>query len=171
MPFAIRRDDELVSGRIDRLVRIYDGSCLAAAEILDFKSDAIGRDDEAALTERLEFYRPQLAPIGRPWPTCSAWLLKTSVPGWCSCSLDASCLFESCSGQWSVVSGQWSVVSGQWSVVSGQWAVGSGQWAVGSGQWKSHHLQSMDYSLQPVPEPISYSNMRLCYSLAWHSPA
>ena len=61
LPFAIRRDDELVSGRIDRLVRIYDGSCLAAAEILDFKSDAIGRDDEAALTERLEFYRPQLA--------------------------------------------------------------------------------------------------------------
>jgi len=60
LPFAIRRGDELVSGRIDRLVRIYDDGQLVAAEILDFKSDKLPQGDVAGWQERVQFYRPQL---------------------------------------------------------------------------------------------------------------
>jgi hypothetical protein len=47
----------LVEGIVDRLVLVYQGGCVVAAEIIDFKVDQI---DASNLTERIEHYRPQL---------------------------------------------------------------------------------------------------------------
>jgi len=64
-PFAVRTDaGELVTGRFDRLVVIRDASgAAAAAEVLDYKTDAIeaGADVEAFVAERLEAHTDQLA--------------------------------------------------------------------------------------------------------------
>lgn len=60
LPFALREDDVIVSGRIDRLVVLYDGMRPIGAEVVDFKTDAIPADDPAALQARTDFYRPQL---------------------------------------------------------------------------------------------------------------
>ena len=57
-PFACRFDRTLISGIIDRLVLWFDGSQLIAAELLDFKTDAV--DDPPALAARVATYRPQL---------------------------------------------------------------------------------------------------------------
>ncbi len=48
----------LIEGVVDRLVLVYEGGCVVAAEIIDFKVDNI---DDSNLTERIEHYRPQLA--------------------------------------------------------------------------------------------------------------
>jgi len=58
--FAVLDDESLLSGSIDRLVLIYDGEELVAAEIIDFKTDTIVADDPAKLTEKVDYYRPQL---------------------------------------------------------------------------------------------------------------
>jgi ATP-dependent exoDNAse (exonuclease V) beta subunit len=59
-PFAVREADEILSGKIDRLVVLYDGDRPIAADVLDFKTDAIAEQDRQALDARVEFYRPQL---------------------------------------------------------------------------------------------------------------
>jgi ATP-dependent exoDNAse (exonuclease V) beta subunit len=51
-PIAVRVGDQLVNGRIDRLLRLND-----AAIVYDFKTDMISRD---TLQERVEFYRLQV---------------------------------------------------------------------------------------------------------------
>jgi hypothetical protein len=63
-PFAVRLDNQLLSGRFDRVV-VYrsvgpglPGQALGA-EILDFKTDRIA-PDKSNLPERIERYRPQL---------------------------------------------------------------------------------------------------------------
>ena len=56
--FAVRNDSQLLSGSIDRIVWIYAGQQLVAADILDFKTD-LAEDDEAVNKKR-EYYRPQL---------------------------------------------------------------------------------------------------------------
>ena len=48
----------LIEGIVDRIVLVYEGGCVTAAEIIDFKVDQI---DGSNLTERIEHYRPQLA--------------------------------------------------------------------------------------------------------------
>ena len=48
----------LIEGIVDRLVLVYEGGCVVAAEIIDFKVDQI---DDSNLTQRIEHYRPQLA--------------------------------------------------------------------------------------------------------------
>jgi ATP-dependent helicase/nuclease subunit A len=58
-PFAVVAGDQLVSGNIDRLVLIRAGTKLVGADIVDFKTDGLGRDDEY-LSEKVAFYRPQL---------------------------------------------------------------------------------------------------------------
>ncbi|MFK7769083.1 MAG: hypothetical protein AB8B55_17805 [Mariniblastus sp.] len=55
--FAAMLDGELLSGVIDRLVLVYQGSKLVAADVIDFKSDRV---DGENLQERIEHYRPQL---------------------------------------------------------------------------------------------------------------
>jgi ATP-dependent exoDNAse (exonuclease V) beta subunit len=64
-PFAIRDGDAILSGKIDRLVVLYDAARPLGADILDFKTDAILPGDAAALDARVAWYRPQLAAYRR----------------------------------------------------------------------------------------------------------
>ncbi len=59
-PFALREDDVILSGAIDRLVALYDGDRPVGADVIDFKTDVLPAGDAAALEARVEFYRPQL---------------------------------------------------------------------------------------------------------------
>ncbi len=59
--FAVRDGNTVLSGFIDRLVLIYAGDQLVAADIVDYKSDALPDNDAAALAAKIEHYRPQLA--------------------------------------------------------------------------------------------------------------
>jgi ATP-dependent helicase/nuclease subunit A len=56
--FAVRDGSVLLGGSIDRLVSLSCGGKLIAAEIIDFKTDQVA--GEAAIDERIAFYRPQL---------------------------------------------------------------------------------------------------------------
>ncbi|MFO0871671.1 MAG: UvrD-helicase domain-containing protein [Pirellulales bacterium] len=58
--FAVRLDERLVSGTIDRLVLLRPHEQVLAADIVDYKTDALEADDPAALQARIDFYRPQL---------------------------------------------------------------------------------------------------------------
>jgi ATP-dependent exoDNAse (exonuclease V) beta subunit len=59
LPFALRRDDSVVAGSIDRLVVRRDaGGRVVDAEVLDWKTDRVESDD--ALASRVAHYRPQL---------------------------------------------------------------------------------------------------------------
>ncbi len=57
-PFACRFERTLISGIIDRLVLWSSADRIVAAEIIDFKTDAI--TDRASLDARVAAYRPQL---------------------------------------------------------------------------------------------------------------
>jgi ATP-dependent helicase/nuclease subunit A len=57
--FVVPEGGKLWTGSLDRIVWLSDESGTVAADILDFKTDAIG-DDQAALAQRTEHYRPQL---------------------------------------------------------------------------------------------------------------
>jgi ATP-dependent exoDNAse (exonuclease V) beta subunit len=59
-PFAVRLDDQLVTGSIDRLVVIQSGGKPVAADVIDFKTDDIAPDDSAALAKKIAFYQPQI---------------------------------------------------------------------------------------------------------------
>ena len=59
-PFAVRDGDRLLVGNIDRLVTVWDGNRPIAADILDFKTDAISAHDQHAFSEKVRFYSPQL---------------------------------------------------------------------------------------------------------------
>lgn len=43
--FAVRDDQRMLSGTIDRLVLIYDGDEVVAGDVIDFKTDAVSLDD------------------------------------------------------------------------------------------------------------------------------
>ncbi len=58
-PFAWREGVSLVSGVIDRLVLWQEGDRVVAAELLDFKTDAVP-DSGPVLDARIATYRPQL---------------------------------------------------------------------------------------------------------------
>ncbi len=58
--FAVRDEGRLLSGIMDRLVLLYDGDRLVAADIIDYKTDSADRDDLPRLDQLVEFYRPQL---------------------------------------------------------------------------------------------------------------
>ena len=57
--FAVRDQHRLVSGTIDRLVLMYDRQKLVGADIIDFKTDSVSREDPARVEETVEHYRPQ----------------------------------------------------------------------------------------------------------------
>jgi ATP-dependent exoDNAse (exonuclease V) beta subunit len=59
-PIAVRQDDRLLVGSIDRLVTAYEGPRPVAADIIDFKTDALPAGDEHALQQKVDHYRPQL---------------------------------------------------------------------------------------------------------------
>jgi len=58
--FVVRDEGALLTGSIDRLVLLMRDGAAVAADVIDFKTDALSADDPAALAERTEFYRPQL---------------------------------------------------------------------------------------------------------------
>ncbi|MGE3780326.1 MAG: UvrD-helicase domain-containing protein, partial [Pirellulaceae bacterium] len=59
--FAVRRGDGLLAGSIDRLVLFPARQRFVAADILDFKTDALPDASPAALRERIDYYAPQIA--------------------------------------------------------------------------------------------------------------
>ena len=63
-PFAVLDGETILRGSIDRLVVLYDGDRPVAADVIDFKTDAVGRDDDALQTA-VDTYRPQLAAYRR----------------------------------------------------------------------------------------------------------
>ena len=56
-PFAVNMAEGLFQGFIDRVVWVYEGDRLVAADVIDIKTDAV---DAATLESRVEHYRPQL---------------------------------------------------------------------------------------------------------------
>jgi ATP-dependent exoDNAse (exonuclease V) beta subunit len=73
--FAIRNGDEILSGAMDRLVVITHDNRPIAADIIDFKTDDISAGSIKTLTDRIDFYRPQLAAYRR----AAAQLLRIDV--------------------------------------------------------------------------------------------
>ena len=59
-PFAIRDGNTILHGQIDRLVVLYEGEHIVAADVVDYKSDMVSADDSRAVDARVEIYRPQL---------------------------------------------------------------------------------------------------------------
>jgi ATP-dependent helicase/nuclease subunit A len=59
-PFAVRENDAVVYGIIDRLVLFCRGDKVLAADLLDFKSDAIAVRDVAEIDQVVARYQPQL---------------------------------------------------------------------------------------------------------------
>jgi ATP-dependent exoDNAse (exonuclease V) beta subunit len=62
-PFAVRLRDTLLSGTFDRLLLIKNGPThrLVAAEVLDYKTDAVAVGDPQAVANIVDRYRPQLS--------------------------------------------------------------------------------------------------------------
>ena len=60
-PFAIREGDAVIYGVIDRLVLLRQDDRVAAADIIDFKSDALAVDQAADMRRAIEAHQPQLA--------------------------------------------------------------------------------------------------------------
>ncbi len=58
--FLLREGSRLWDGSFDRVVWLADGNRLVAADVLDFKTDALPPDDDMALAARTAHYRPQL---------------------------------------------------------------------------------------------------------------
>jgi ATP-dependent exoDNAse (exonuclease V) beta subunit len=56
--FAVRQGNTLLRGAIDRLVLLYDGDRVVAADILDYKTDRVS--DPSAIAQRVEHYAPQI---------------------------------------------------------------------------------------------------------------
>jgi ATP-dependent exoDNAse (exonuclease V) beta subunit len=71
--FALRRNDELISGAIDRLVLVRQGDAVLAADVIDFKTDVLPTNAWAhgALARRRDYYRPQVEAyrevVARTW--------------------------------------------------------------------------------------------------------
>jgi len=87
-PFAVRDGDAILSGTIDRLVVLFDGSRPIGADVLDFKTDRLPVGDRPAWQQRIEFYRPQLeayrravADLFRLDPSCISTRLALLEPG------------------------------------------------------------------------------------------
>ncbi len=57
-PFAVNLENGMLQGFIDRLILVYQGDSLIAADVIDFKTDACADDQELAV--KLKYYRPQL---------------------------------------------------------------------------------------------------------------
>ena len=58
--FAVRQEDQVLSGSIDRLVVLYDGENPVAADVIDFKTDTVDAKDSSSVDRVVEKYRPQL---------------------------------------------------------------------------------------------------------------
>ena len=63
--FAVRDGDQLLVGTFDRLVLVRINGKLVAADIVDFKTDNVSRDNPQQIDERVKYYQPQLAAYRR----------------------------------------------------------------------------------------------------------
>lgn len=63
--FAVRLDEAIWHGTIDRLVAIRQSDSLVAAEVIEFKSDQLSLDDEKGIALRLREYQPQIGAYRR----------------------------------------------------------------------------------------------------------
>ena len=59
-PFVYRVDNEFVSGIIDRLVLLKSAGRVVAADIIDFKTDVLDPENQAAVTTQVDLYRHQV---------------------------------------------------------------------------------------------------------------
>ena len=59
-PFAVRDQAAVVQGKIDRLVLFRQDERVVAADIIDFKTDALSRTDQAGINDAVENYRAQV---------------------------------------------------------------------------------------------------------------
>jgi ATP-dependent helicase/nuclease subunit A len=59
-PFAIRTGDEILTGSIDRLIMILHNGRPIAADVIDFKTDDLSAGDDQAISDKTDFYRPQM---------------------------------------------------------------------------------------------------------------
>jgi len=59
-PFAVVDNGDVVTGFIDRLVLVHVANRLVAADIVDFKTDAVTPSDGAVFTARTDYYGDQL---------------------------------------------------------------------------------------------------------------
>ena len=64
LPFALTTDAGWTTGRFDRLVVLQDGDRVVAADVIDFKTDAIGQHDDEALAAATASYRAQMQAYG-----------------------------------------------------------------------------------------------------------
>jgi ATP-dependent exoDNAse (exonuclease V) beta subunit len=60
LPFCLRIDGELNSGRIDRLVVGFKSGVPIFSEVIDFKTDVISESENEALADKQEEYRGQI---------------------------------------------------------------------------------------------------------------
>jgi ATP-dependent exoDNAse (exonuclease V) beta subunit len=58
--FSVVDDGKIWDGSLDRIVWLGDGERIVAADVIDFKTDAIEPGNEKAIRERKEYYRPQV---------------------------------------------------------------------------------------------------------------
>jgi len=58
--FAMRDGSQLMTGFIDRLVVLREGTETLAAEVLDYKTDIFDASDAEQLATKVEFYAPQI---------------------------------------------------------------------------------------------------------------
>jgi ATP-dependent helicase/nuclease subunit A len=59
-PFAVRDEQGLLTGNIDRLVLATRKAAYFSGEIIDFKTDQLPSNSPAAWQSRIEHYRPQI---------------------------------------------------------------------------------------------------------------
>ena len=62
---AMRDGDSILTGNIDRLVLIFHGDKIVAADLIDFKTDKIAPEKGATVENKVDFYLPQLAAYRR----------------------------------------------------------------------------------------------------------
>jgi ATP-dependent exoDNAse (exonuclease V) beta subunit len=62
---ALRDGDSILTGNIDRLVLIFRGDKIVAADLIDFKTDKIDAAEPGGVEAKVDFYRPQLAAYRR----------------------------------------------------------------------------------------------------------
>jgi len=58
--FAVRDGHQILSGSIDRLVLVYEQGKLVAADVVDYKTDAVSLDEPESIERAIKHYRPQL---------------------------------------------------------------------------------------------------------------
>ena len=57
---AVRVENSILSGNIDRLIVVRSGKRYLAADVIDYKTDNLQEDEDDCVGQRVDFYRSQL---------------------------------------------------------------------------------------------------------------